>query len=88
MPVLGDHPPGELGARARAVGAHDRHDRRGRQGEAGVVGLDRRVVPVVMTPVKILATFSPDSRRFVTRWPLIFRLYMNDVPPAVTGMYA
>ena len=43
---------------------------------------------VVMTPVKILLTFSPDRRRFVTRLPLIFRLYMNDVPPAVTGMYA
>ena len=43
---------------------------------------------VVTAPVKILTTFSPDKRRFVTRWPLIFRLYMNAVPPAVTGMYA
>ena len=42
----------------------------------------------VMAPVKILATFSPDSRRLVTRWPLILRLYMNAVPPAVIGMYA
>ena len=37
-------------------------------------------------PVKILEMFSPDNRRFVTRWPLMFRLYMNAVPPAVTGM--
>ena len=43
---------------------------------------------LVMTPVKILAMFSPDRRRLVTCWPLILRLYMNTVPPAVIGMYA
>src|ERR1700683_3723668 len=42
----------------------------------------------VMAPVKILAMFWPDRRRFVTRWPAIVRLYMNTVPPAVMGMYA
>ena len=40
----------------------------------------------LMMPVKIFETFSPDSRKFVTRWPLMTRLYMNAVPPAVTGM--
>ena len=43
---------------------------------------------LVMAPVKILVMFSPDSRRLVTCWPLILRLYMNTVPPAVIGMYA
>ncbi len=43
---------------------------------------------LVMAPVKIFVTLSPDSRRFVTRWPAMVRLYMNTVPPAVTGMYA
>ena len=42
----------------------------------------------VRVPVKMRATFSPDSRRFVTRRPPILRLYMNDVPPATMGMYA
>lgn len=41
-----------------------------------------------MTPVKILVTVSPPSRRFVTRLPPIVRLYMNEVPPATIGMYA
>ena len=41
---------------------------------------------VLMAPVKILATFSPERRRFVTRLPLIFRLYMKAVPPATIGM--
>ena len=36
--------------------------------------------------VKIPATVDPDSRRFVTRLPLIFRLYMSVVPPATSGM--
>src|SRR4051794_32982986 len=43
---------------------------------------------VVIARVKIFTMFSPDSRRFVTRCPLIERLYMNTVPPAVIGMYA
>ena len=42
----------------------------------------------VMTPVKILAIVVGESRRFVTRWPLMSRWYMNDVPPATSGMYA
>ena len=42
----------------------------------------------VITPVKIFATFSPESRRLVTGLPPIFRLYANAVPPATTGMYA
>src|SRR5581483_12407871 len=42
----------------------------------------------VIPPVKIFAMFSPESRRFVTRCPLMVRLYMNTVPPAVIGMYA
>ncbi len=41
---------------------------------------------LVMAPVKILEMFTPDSRRLVTRCPLILRLYMNTVPPAVIGM--
>ncbi|CAB4798872.1 unannotated protein [freshwater metagenome] len=41
---------------------------------------------IVMAFVKILVTFSPDKRRLVTRLPLIFRLYMNAVPPATTGI--
>jgi len=40
----------------------------------------------VMAPVKILVMTSPLSRRFVTRLPPIFRLYMKDVPPATMGM--
>ena len=40
----------------------------------------------VITPVKIFATLSPDSRRFVTRLPPMTRLYMNEVPPATIGM--
>ncbi|CAB4957641.1 unannotated protein [freshwater metagenome] len=43
---------------------------------------------ILILPVKIFTTFSPERRRLVTRLPLIFRLYMNDVPPATTGMYA
>jgi hypothetical protein len=41
-----------------------------------------------MTPVKMSATVLPDSRRLVTRWVPIFRLYMSTVPPATSGMYA
>ena len=41
---------------------------------------------LVMVPVKIPAIVGPDSRRFVTRVLPIFRLYMNVVPPATTGM--
>ncbi len=40
----------------------------------------------VMTPVNIFAMFAPESRRLVTRAVPIFRLYMNVVPPAVSGM--
>src|SRR5262245_41247723 len=40
---------------------------------------------ILIAPVKIFAMFAPDSRRFVTRWLPIFRLYMNVVPPAETG---
>ena len=43
---------------------------------------------MVIAPVKIFTTFSPERRRFVTRLPLICRLYMKAVPPATTGMYA
>ncbi len=43
---------------------------------------------LVMPPVKILVMVSPLSRRFVTRLPLILRLYMKLVPPATIGMYA
>src|SRR6478735_2991099 len=43
---------------------------------------------VLMTPVKILVTFSPDRRRFVICLLPTLRLYMNDVPPATIGMYA
>src|SRR5579871_3042767 len=32
---------------------------------------------LVIWPVKILARLAPDSRRLVTRWPLMERLYMN-----------
>jgi len=41
---------------------------------------------LVITPVKILLIVSPLNRRLVTRLPPIFRLYMNDVPPATIGM--
>ena len=40
----------------------------------------------VMAPVKILVMTSPLSRRLVTLFPPIFRLYMNEVPPATIGM--
>src|SRR6478609_9017781 len=36
----------------------------------------------VIFPVKIFVSTSPDGRRLVTRLVPIFRLYMNDVPPA------
>jgi hypothetical protein len=49
---------------------------------AAIAGSSQRV----MTPVNSLATFSPDSRRFVTRLPPILRLYMKAVPPATIGM--
>ncbi len=52
----------------------------------GLSAANRSSFHCVISPVKIRATFSPDSRRLVTCWPLIFRLYMNEVPPAVTGM--
>ena len=55
------------------------------------LGLSRAMAgsfQVVIAPVKILAVFSPDSRRLVTSLPAIFRLYMNEVPPATTGRYA
>src|SRR5690242_13770807 len=42
----------------------------------------------VMPPVKIFATSVAVRRKFVTSWPLIVRWYMNDVPPATSGMYA
>ena len=37
--------------------------------------------------VKMSATVFSDSRRFVTRCPLICRLYMSVVPPATSGTY-
>src|SRR5215470_9725450 len=40
----------------------------------------------VIVPVKMPAMTGPDSRRLVTRCVPIFRLYMNVVPPAVSGM--
>src|SRR5262245_13935673 len=43
---------------------------------------------LLRTPVNILAMFVPDRRRFVTRLVPMLRLYMNVVPPAVSGMYA
>src|SRR5580658_2025792 len=49
---------------------------------AAMAGLSQ----LVISPVKILAMFSPESLRLVTRWPSIVRLYMNTVPPAVIGM--
>src|SRR5712692_3772334 len=36
----------------------------------------------VITPVKTFVRFVGDSRRLVTRLPLIERWYMNVVPPA------
>jgi hypothetical protein len=36
--------------------------------------------------VKMPAMTAPDSRRSVTRWVPMDRLYMNVVPPAVSGM--
>jgi hypothetical protein len=41
---------------------------------------------LVMTPVKILVTVSPDRRRELTRFPPIVRLYISAVPPATMGM--
>jgi hypothetical protein len=41
---------------------------------------------LVMAPVKILVIVWPSRRRSVTCLPPIFRLYMNDVPPATIGM--
>src|SRR5215469_2849263 len=41
---------------------------------------------LVITPVKMPAMALPERRRFVTRVAPIFRLYMNVVPPAVSGM--
>src|ERR1043165_4716064 len=39
-------------------------------------------------PVKIAVIVAPDRRRLVILvWPMC-RLYMNVVPPAVSGMYA
>lgn len=54
----------------------------------GLSALIAGSLQMVIPPVKIRAMVSPDSRRFVTRWLPIFRLYMNDVPPATIGMYA
>ena len=42
----------------------------------------------LMPPVKILAIVVGVSRRLVTCCPLMSRWYMNDVPPATSGMYA
>ena len=41
---------------------------------------------IVILLVKMPAMVAPDSRRLVTRWVPIVRLYMNVVPPAVSGM--
>ena len=41
---------------------------------------------LVIFPVKIFVIVSPPSRRLLTLLPPIFRLYMNDVPPATIGM--
>ena len=41
---------------------------------------------LVISPVKMPAIALPESRRLVTRVLPIFRLYMNVVPPAVSGM--
>ena len=43
---------------------------------------------LVIFPVNILVITSPLSRRFVTLFPAIFRLYIKEVPPATIGMYA
>ena len=40
---------------------------------------------IVILLVKMPATVDPDSRRLVTRCPLICRLYMSVVPPATSG---
>ena len=42
----------------------------------------------VITPVKTFVRFVGDNCRFVTRVPAMSRWYMNDVPPATSGMYA
>ncbi len=54
----------------------------------GLSALIAGSLQLVITFVKILATVSPERRRFVTRRPPISRLYMNAVPPATIGMYA
>jgi len=48
--------------------------------------LIRESFHLVILLVKMPATTAPDSRRFVTRRPLMTRLYMNVVPPATSGM--
>src|ERR1700729_2219130 len=55
-------------------------------------GLSARIdgsCQLVTWPVKIFAIVPDDSRRFVMRRPVVgsTRLYMNDVPPATSGMY-
>jgi len=52
----------------------------------GLSALIRGSFHLVILLVKMPAMFGPDSRRLVTRWPLMFRLYMNVVPPARSGM--
>lgn len=42
---------------------------------------------LVICWVKIRVIVSPDSRRFLTRWLPILRLYINAVPPATIGTY-
>jgi hypothetical protein len=53
---------------------------------SGLSALIRGSSQLVILLVKMPATTAPDSRRSVTRWPSMLRLYMNVVPPAASGM--
>src|SRR6478672_4560779 len=57
-------------------------------GRPGLVTVTAGSSQNLMTPVKILATASPLRFSDVTRFPLMSRWYMNEVPPATIGMYA
>jgi len=52
----------------------------------GLSALIRGSFHMVILLVKMPAMSAPDRRRLVTRRPLMFRLYMNVVPPARSGM--
>src|SRR6478735_4422586 len=68
----------------RTIGRMGRFGRCNDGLSAAIAGSFQFLIP----PVKIFAMVVGDTRRLVTSLPLISRWYMNDVPPATSGMYA